>query len=128
MIDLDNKLQDNWRDKYIDSRNYLMILFTEKEIIEKMVVIGNCHCCKKHSINESEYYKYVENCLCKCRHYRRLLYRCLNPYVRIPNQRYQYPVIDECESDEEDNDSCVDSDRYDQLYKEETDDSNESEH
>jgi hypothetical protein len=41
---------------------------------------------------------------------------------------YQYPVIDECESDEEDNDSCVDSDRYDQLYKEETDDSNESEH
>ena len=101
MFELESKNQDDYTGKFDD---YLLKMFTEKEVIEKIVVISNCHCCKKHSIHKSESYLYLDQCSCKCRHYRRWLYRCLYKYSCSvkPKQKWECPVIEECESEKDD--------------------------
>jgi hypothetical protein len=131
MYELESKLQDDWEDNYDDFSDYLLTLFTEKEFIEKLVVIGNCHCCKKHSIQVSNSCPYLENCLCKCRHFRRWLYKCLYKYAipEVPAQNTGFQVIEECES-EEDNESGIENYRYNELdeERESIDEETESEH
>ena len=79
MFELESNEQKNWIEKYEKFNEYLLTLYTEKELIEKLVVIENCHCCIKHSIHKTEN---VKTCSCKCKHFRDSLYECLTAYSK----------------------------------------------
>ena len=79
---------DSFTEKLVDTLN-------EKELGMCLFKLNKCTCCLKHTSQDPGF---INNCECKCRHFRRWLYRALATYSgdQLVIQKHNSVEVDCC--------------------------------